>query len=133
MELCEGGDLLQFLKASLVYRTCSQKPAKGATNRMLFPYHSLKCCRFFLKEHGRMTEWEAAHTAEAILHLLCESHRQGILYADLKPNNILLKRRYRRMHSFQQSLQLRIADFGCSQKLQACTLWLAQCYHCSTL
>jgi serine/threonine protein kinase len=88
-----------------------------------------------LKEHGSMTEWEAAHTAESILRLLCKSHQQGILYADLKPNNILLKRRYRRMRSSQQSLQLRIADFGCSQRLQACTgsLWLAQYYHCSTL
>ncbi|BDA51499.1 probable CDPK-related protein kinase [Coccomyxa sp. Obi] len=87
MELCEGGDLLQFLK-----------------------------------EHGPMTEWEASQAALSILHLLCECHRQGILYADLKPNNILLKPLYRRSQSPQQHLQLRIADFGCSQRLQACSL-----------
>ncbi len=72
-----------------------------------------------------MTEAEAAHAAHDILQVLAECHRQGICYADVKPANFLLKRPYSRAaHSSGEAstsgrvLEIRVADFGCSQRLQ---------------
>jgi serine/threonine protein kinase len=71
-----------------------------------------------------MTEAEAAHVAHDILEVLAECHRQGICYADVKPANFLLKQPYSR-HAIGESesqpnrlMELRVADFGCSQQLQ---------------
>ncbi len=65
-----------------------------------------------------MTEPEAAHAAHDILQVLAECHRQGICYADVKPANFLLKRRYSRRSPDSHPLELRVVDFGCSQRLQ---------------
>ncbi len=78
-----------------------------------------------LQDYGSMTEAEAAHAAHDILQVLAECHRQGICYADVKPANFLLKRPYsRQAHSSSDSntpsrvLEIRVGDFGCSQRLQ---------------
>ena len=65
-----------------------------------------------------MTEPEAARAAHDILRVLRECHAQGICYADVKPANFLLKRAYSRRHAGSPPLELRVADFGCSQRLQ---------------
>lgn len=65
-----------------------------------------------------MTEPEAAHAAHDILRVLAECHAQGICYADVKPANFLLKRAYSRRHPGSPPLELRVVDFGCSQRLQ---------------
>lgn len=77
-----------------------------------------------------MTEAEAAHAAHDILHVLAECHRQGICYADVKPANFLLRRPYSRLAQSSgdastsgRLLEIRVADFGCSQRLkQVCIL-----------
>ena len=83
-----------------------------------------------------MTEPEAAHAAHDILQVLAECHRQGICYADVKPANFLLKRPYsRQAHSGTDSnapsrvLEIRVGDFGCSQRLQK--VCLRACLHLS--
>ena len=70
------------------------------------------------QDYGRMTEPEAAHAAHDILCVLRECHAQGICYADVKPANFLLKRAYSRRHACSLPLELRVVDFGCSQRLQ---------------
>ena len=71
-----------------------------------------------------MLEPEAAHAAHDILQVLSECHAQGICYADVKPANFLLKRAYSRKNPASHPLELRVADFGCSQRLQEVQLRL---------
>lgn len=85
-----------------------------------------------MQDYGSMTEAEAARAAHDILQVLAECHRQGICYADVKPANFLLKRPYSRAahksgdaSTSGRVLEIRVADFGCSQRLQeVCLLFL---------
>jgi serine/threonine protein kinase len=48
----------------------------------------------FVQNHSRMAEHDAALVVMDVLHVLAECNRQKVCYADIKPANILLKRRY---------------------------------------
>ena len=82
-----------------------------------------------VQDYGRMTEPEAAHAAHDILQVLSECHAQGICYADVKPANFLLKRPYSRKNPTSHPLELRVADFGCSQRLQEVCMLLPCPWH----
>jgi serine/threonine protein kinase len=47
-----------------------------------------------LQNHNKMAEHDAALVVMEVLHVLAECNRQKVCYADVKPANILLKRRY---------------------------------------
>jgi serine/threonine protein kinase len=89
-ELCSGGDLQSLLDAQEV-----------------------------------LSEGEAAQAAGSILAALAECHARGICYGDVKPGNFLIKDMYPSLAHIidpgapRGALQLRIADFGCSQRCEA--------------
>ena len=62
--------------------------------------------------------------AHDILRVLLECHEQGILYADVKPANFLLLHPYPDSRFFvkdgfvPQRIQIKVADFGCAQRVQ---------------
>ena len=70
-----------------------------------------------------LTEREAAQVAHDVLRVLEACHEQGILYADIKPANFLLAQPYpdtRELihgNAAQQPIQIRVADFGCAQRI----------------
>lgn len=70
---------------------------------------------------GALTEQEAARVTHNIVSVLAECHRQHICYADVKPANFLLKHQYPDPRvlvdtsCIQRNIDLRVADFGCSQ------------------
>lgn len=66
---------------------------------------------------GRLTEWETAKVAHDILQVLCECHRQNICYADIKPANFLLKEALPPHKHVENAPQVKVADFGCSQRV----------------
>jgi calcium-dependent protein kinase len=75
----------------------------------------------FMKNHKKMAEHDAALVVMEVLHVLAECNRQKVCYADVKPANILLKRRYpdlqpSRLSNCQDAPpEVRVIDFGCSQ------------------
>ncbi|KAL3137090.1 hypothetical protein ABBQ32_006675 [Trebouxia sp. C0010 RCD-2024] len=75
----------------------------------------------FLRGQGALTEQEAARVTHNIVSVLAECHRQHICYADVKPANFLLKHQYPDPRvlvdtsCIQRNIDLRVADFGCSQ------------------
>jgi serine/threonine protein kinase len=76
-----------------------------------------------MQARGRLSEWEVAKIAHDILQVLCECHRQNICYADIKPANFLLKRAAPVGTRLEAPPQVKVADFGCSQRvLQVLTL-----------
>ncbi|KAK9842514.1 hypothetical protein WJX81_003789 [Elliptochloris bilobata] len=68
-----------------------------------------------LEARGTLSEADAARVAHDVLQVLQECHSQGILYADIKPSNFLLKE----PAGSQPQLEIRVVDFGCSQRIQA--------------
>eukprot|EP00884_Botryococcus_braunii_P017194 jgi/Botrbrau1/4158/Bobra.0192s0026.1 len=70
-----------------------------------------------LKVRGHLTEWETAKVAHDILQVLCECHRQNICYADIKPANFLLKEAVPSDRQPENAPQVKVADFGCSQRV----------------
>ena len=74
-----------------------------------------------MQGQGALTEQEAARVTHSIASVLSECHRQHICYADVKPANFLLKYVYPDPRVLvdcscvQRNIELRIADFGCSQ------------------
>lgn len=74
-----------------------------------------------MQGQGALTEQEAARVTHNIASVLSECHRQHICYADVKPANFLLKYIYPDPRVLvdcscvQRNIELKIADFGCSQ------------------
>lgn len=74
-----------------------------------------------MQGQGALTEQEAARVTHNIVSVLAECHRQHICYADVKPANFLLKHQYPDPRvlvdpsCIQRNIELRVADFGCSQ------------------
>jgi calcium-dependent protein kinase len=78
----------------------------------------------YMKSHGRMPELDAALLITDVLHVLAECNQQKVCYADIKPANILLKRRYPDVQLSRQSNcqdappEVKVIDFGCSQLVE---------------
>ncbi|MEZ4460582.1 MAG: serine/threonine-protein kinase [bacterium] len=60
----------------------------------------------FLREHGALSERQAARFAVPILKGLVEAHHHGIIHRDLKPSNLMVTRDFTGNHT------IRILDYG---------------------
>lgn len=82
-----------------------------------------------LQNHNKMAEHDAALVVMEVLHVLAECNRQKVCYADVKPANILLKRRYpdlqpSRLSNCQVSVHRRMCMLCTST---SCSIALADC------
>lgn len=68
----------------------------------------------FLATHGRMSEREAAAVILPLLSVLAACHRAGVVYSDIKPQNLMIRDAYPHPGA---GLEVVVADFGLSQAI----------------
>ncbi|CAL8471619.1 g11161 [Coccomyxa elongata] len=70
-------------------------------------------------ERGHLSEKDAAVNARAILEVIRHCHSQGVVNRDLKPENLLLKKKYNSQEVSCTMENLRCVDFGSASQLEA--------------
>ncbi|TWP48276.1 serine/threonine protein kinase [Lentzea tibetensis] len=66
----------------------------------------------FLKQHGRLTEQQAAMVADAVAAALEAAHRAGITHRDVKPGNVLIA----------DDGRVKLTDFGIARNVAEATM-----------
>ncbi|EIE21807.1 Pkinase-domain-containing protein [Coccomyxa subellipsoidea C-169] len=69
-------------------------------------------------ERGHLSEKDAAVNARAILEVIRHCHSQGVVNRDLKPENLLLKKKYSCQEVSCTMENLRCVDFGSASQLE---------------